>query len=174
MAEQIYRAEKFAVRPAAALVDLDDTLYEYRISHEAALEHVCEKAERLLSIAPGDFLALYEQARKQVKERLGPTAASHNRLLYFQRVIEIAGLKTQILTSLDLEQTYWRCFLTRARLFDDVLEFFDDLRLLGIPAVIVTDLTAQIQFRKLVHFGLDQHVDFVVTSEEAGIDKRGR
>ena len=57
------------------------------------------------------------------------------------------------------------------KLFDDVLEFLDDLRLLGIPMVIVTDLTAQIQFRKIVYFGLDRYFDFVVTSEEAGQDK---
>ena len=45
------------------------------------------------------------------------------------------------------------------------------LRLLGIPTAIVTDLTAQIQFRKVVYFGLDQYFDCIVTSEEAGFDK---
>jgi putative hydrolase of the HAD superfamily len=43
--------------------------------------------------------------------------------------------------------------------------------LLGIPTAIVTDLTAQIQFRKVVYFGLDQYFDYIVTSEEAGFDK---
>ena len=32
-------------------------------------------------------------------------------------------------------------------------------------------MTAQIQFRKLVYFGLDEFFDYVVTSEEAGADK---
>jgi putative hydrolase of the HAD superfamily len=35
----------------------------------------------------------------------------------------------------------------------------------------VTDLTAQIQFRKMVYFGLDHYFDYIVTSEEAGFDK---
>ena len=35
----------------------------------------------------------------------------------------------------------------------------------------ITDLTAQIQFRKLIYFGLDELFDYVVTSEEAGMDK---
>ena len=41
----------------------------------------------------------------------------------------------------------------------------------GIPTAIVTDLTAQIQFRKIVYFGLDHYFDHIVTSEEAGYDK---
>ena len=50
-------------------------------------------------------------------------------------------------------------------------ELLDDIRLLGIPTAIVTDLTAQIQFRKVVYFGLDHYFDYIVTSEEAGFDK---
>jgi putative hydrolase of the HAD superfamily len=163
--------EKFATMPNAVLIDLDNTLYHYDPAHSAALEQARVKAERILGMGARDFDALYDQSRKILKAQLGPTAASHNRLLYFQRAIELAGLKTQVLAALDLEQTYWRSFLTNARLFEGVLEFFDDMRLLGIPIVIITDLTAQIQFRKLVYFGLDHYIDYVVTSEETGEDK---
>ena len=81
------------------------------------------------------------------------------------------GLGSQVLLALDLEQTYWRTFLSNAVLFDDVKELLDDIRLYGIPTAIVTDLTAQIQFRKIVYFGLDYYFDHIVTSEEAGYDK---
>ena len=81
------------------------------------------------------------------------------------------GLGSQVLLALDFEQTYWRTFLSNAILFSEVKELLDDIRLLGIPTAIVTDLTAQIQFRKVVYLGLDQHFDFIVTSEEAGHDK---
>ena len=40
-----------------------------------------------------------------------------------------------------------------------------------IKTVNITDLTAQIQFRKMVYFDLDDLFDFVVTSEEAGANK---
>ena len=86
-------------------------------------------------------------------------------------MLEIMGLGSQVLLALDFEQTYWRTFLSNATLFDEVKELLDDIRLLGIPTAIVTDLTAQIQFRKLVYFGLDEFFDYVVTSEEAGADK---
>ena len=174
MTLSIRSAEKFAALPAAVLLDLDNTLYPYEASHRSALKQVREKCEGLLAIAPQNFDSLFSQARTEVKARLGRTAASHSRLLYFQRLIELAGLKTQVLTALDLEQTYWRSFLAHAHLFDDVVEFLDDMRQLATPIVIVTDLTAQIQFRKLIHFGLDHYVNYVVTSEEAGADKPAR
>ena len=72
---------------------------------------------------------------------------------------------------LDLEQTYWRTFLANAQLFPQAKEFLDDLRLNSIPTAIVSDLTAQIQFRKMIYFGLDHYFDCVVTSEEAGQEK---
>ena len=86
-------------------------------------------------------------------------------------MLEIMGLGSQVLVALDLEQTYWRTFLSNAVLFNDVKELLDDIRLWGIPTAIVTDLTAQIQFRKIVYFGLDHYFDHIVTSEEAGHDK---
>ena len=174
MTLSIRNQDRFRERPAALLIDLDDTLYPYAPSHEAALRQVRSKAERLLAIATHDFDVLYDRARREVKQKTGQTAAAHNRLLYFQRMVELAGLKTQVLTALDFEQTYWRTFLLHARLFDQVIEFLDDMRLIGAPIVIVTDLNAQIQFRKIVHFGLDHYVDYVVTSEEAGADKPNR
>ena len=87
------------------------------------------------------------------------------------RTAERAGFSTQPLVALQMEQAYWRAFLDSAVLFDQASDFLDDLRIAGIPVVIVTDLTAQIQFRKIIHFGLDRLVDWVVTSEEVGSEK---
>ena len=42
---------------------------------------------------------------------------------------------------------------------------------MGIPSAIITDLTSQIQFKKIINFRLDQYFDYIVTSEEAGCDK---
>ena len=167
----IHRKDLFSDRPGAVIFDTDNTLYPYDDAHAAAMDAAREKASRLLGLTPTQFDDAYGQARKQVKSRLAGTASSHSRLLYFQRMLEIVGLRTQVLLALDFEQTYWRVFLTSARLFEGVKGFLDDLRLAGIPTAIVTDLTAQIQFRKIVYFGLDHYFDHVVTSEEAGFDK---
>ena len=168
---QIGDQSRFMRLPDAVLFDTDNTLYPYDPAHAAAQKAVKEKVMDSFSISAKDFDIAFEEGRKQIKTRLGPTASSHSRLLYLQRMLEIMGLGSQVLLALDFEQTYWRTFLANAILFDDVKGLLDDLRLLGIPTAIVTDLTAQIQFRKVVYFGLDHYFNFIVTSEEAGFDK---
>jgi HAD superfamily hydrolase (TIGR01549 family) len=168
------RANAFEVLPDAVLFDTDNTLYPYDPAHKAAMDAVRAKAVRLFGIEKEKFDEAFGIARYSVKERLRETASSHSRLLYFQRMLEIMGLGSQVLLALDMEQTYWRTFLANAKLFEGVKEFLDDLRIAGIPTAIVTDLTAQIQFRKIVYFGLDHYFDYIVTSEEAGYDKPHR
>jgi HAD superfamily hydrolase (TIGR01549 family) len=168
---KILRPEQFIRLPDAILFDTDNTLYSYAPAHAAAQKAVRDKVTRTFSIEPEAFDKAFNEARSQVKSRLKHTAASHSRLLYLQRMLEIFGLGSQVLLALDFEQTYWRTFLSNAVLFDEVKEVLDDLRLLGIPTAIITDLTAQIQFRKVVYFGLDHYFDYIVTSEEAGFDK---
>jgi len=168
---KIYSKDRFNKLPDAILFDTDNTLYHYDPAHKAAQLAVKNKVIRTTSIKPEEFDRAFHDARNQVKARLKDTASSHSRLLYLQRMLELLGLGSQVLLALDFEQTYWRTFLSHAVLFDEVKELLDDLRLLGIPTAIVTDLTAQIQFRKIVYFGLDRYFDYIVTSEEAGFDK---
>lgn len=158
-------------KPKAIIFDTDNTLYPYEPSHHAAMAAVRQKAEDQIGIKPDKFDEAFQQARAETKDRLKRTSASHSRLLYLQRMLEILGLGTQILLTLDLEQTYWRTFLGRAHLFPGVKELLADLKSEGIGTAIITDLTAQIQFRKIVYFGLESFFDYLVTSEEAGSDK---
>ncbi len=168
---RIYSKSKFISLPKAVLLDLDNTLFEYGKPHRKALKSVQDKCINFFSIKATDFEKAFNSSRLQIKKELGKTASSHSRLLYFQRALENMGFGLHISIALDLEQTYWRTFFNQAILFENVKEFLDDLRMLNIPAIIVTDLTAQIQFRKLVYFELDKYFDSVVTSEEAGHDK---
>lgn len=158
-------------KPQAVIFDTDNTLYPYEPAHKAATKATEIKACNLLGVPLEKFQDAFATARKDVKTQLKKTASSHSRLLYYQRTIELLGLNTQILMTLDLEQTYWRTFLANCRLFPEVKEFILDLKSLGVTTAIITDLTAQIQFRKIIYLGLDTYFDYVVTSEEAGIDK---
>ena len=167
----IFDAARLSKRPDAVLFDTDNTLYPYDPANAAAVAAVVAKATQMFAMSADQVKAALDQARKEIKHRLKETASSHSRLLYFQRMLELLGLGSQVLLALDLEQTYWRTFLSNAVLFEGLKEFLDELRLEGIPTAIVTDLTAQIQFRKIVYFGLDHYFDYIVTSEEAGFDK---
>ncbi|MEL0097866.1 MAG: HAD family hydrolase [Planctomycetaceae bacterium] len=158
-------------RPSCLLLDLDNTIYEYAPAHQAGLDAASTAAGELLNITDKDFRQALDSAREEIKRRLGKVAASHSRLLYFQRLIERLGLSSQVASALQIEQAYWGAFLSAAEIYPEVYEFLDDLRLLGIPVVIVTDLTADIQFRKVLYWKLDRYIDWIVTSEEAGADK---
>jgi len=168
---KLINEHQFLKLPNAVLFDTDNTLYPYDVAHDAAQNAMRTKAVTTLSISPNQFDDAFHIARSQIKKDLQQTASSHSRLLYIQRMLELLGLGSQILLALDLEQTYWRTFLSKAELFEGVKELLDDLRLLGVSTAIVTDLTAQIQFRKIIYFGLEHYFDFIVTSEEAGFDK---
>ena len=157
--------------PKAVLFDTDNTLYDYSIANSTAEEAVFIKAKNLLGTNIKHFSKIYKIAKSEIKSSIPNTASSHSRLLYFQRTIELLGHNAQLLLALDFEQTFWRTFLTNAYLFNGVKEtllFFKEKK---IPIAVVTDLTAQIQLRKLTYFGLENIFDAVVTSEEVGIDK---
>lgn len=168
---KLFHPELFDRQPACVLIDLDNTLYPYAPCHEAGMAAARELAQNSLTIATADFNRCFSDARAEIKARLGAQAASHHRLLYFQRTLERAGLASRPLEALQLEQAYWRAYLDAARLFPSAMDFLDDLRLQDVPVVIVTDLTAQIQLRKMIALDLDKRIDWIVTSEESGGDK---
>ena len=168
---RVYQKEKFHQLPDAIFFDLDNTVYPYEPAHHKGMDAVRGKMIEMFSLKREDFDEVFERAKDQIKRRLKGTAASHSRLLYFQRMVELMGHESQVLTALDLEQTYWCSFLNGASPFDGLHDLLDDFRLLDIPMAIVTDLTAQIQFKKMIHLDLDRYVDCIVTSEEAGRDK---
>jgi putative hydrolase of the HAD superfamily len=167
----IRHPEALTQRPAAVFLDFDNTLFPYEPAHRSAMEATGQRASKLLGLELAAFERAHEESRRQVKMRLGETASAHSRLLYFSGALEILGLKGQPVLALDLEHTYWRTFLSASDLFPEARDFLDDLRLADIPTAMVTDLTSQIQFRKLIYFGLDKTFDYVVTSEEAGVEK---
>jgi HAD superfamily hydrolase (TIGR01549 family) len=168
---KINSPEKLKSKPDCVLFDLDNTLYPYEPAHACALNAVKIKVGKHFNLQEQTFNEAFTKAKNLTKAQLGNTAAAHSRLLYMQKLLEQLGLGSQVLFALDLEQTYWRTFLANANLFPGAKDFLDDLRLNSIPTVIITDLTAQIQFRKVIYFELDHYFDYIVTSEEVGHEK---
>ncbi|MDR3362971.1 MAG: HAD family hydrolase, partial [Desulfovibrio sp.] len=168
---KIHDPNVFTSPPRCILLDLDGTLYPYEPAHQAGMEASVGKAARHLGIARREVDAAFAVGREETKARLGATASSHNRLLYFSRGVELLGFRSQPLLALDLEQSYWWAFMINMALYDGVRQFLTTARNAGITLCLVTDLTAQIQYRKLCFLELDAFFDYIVTSEESGADK---
>ena len=171
---KINQTNLFNQIPDGILFDTDNTLYPYDPAHQKAMSALKQKISNTLNVPIKDVENNFNKSRSEVKKLLKNTAASHSRLLYIQRMLEFFGLGSQVLLALDFEQTYWRVFLSEAKLFSGLEKFLEKLRLLQVPMAVVTDLTAQIQFRKMVYFELDHYFDYIVTSEEVGYDKPHR
>lgn len=158
-------------RPQLLICDLDNTLYEYEPCHRIAMNRSLEFLAQGLGRSLQAVEHSYNQARLLVKARLGATAASHSRLLYFEQLIllEKAGFRPDLV--LTAERLYWSNFIGRMQLQPGAEEFLLSLRKANCRIAIVTDLTSEIQLRKVVRLGLQTLVDCVFTSEFLGGDK---
>lgn len=155
----------------AILLDLDNTLYDYATAHKPALDVSVKWLSEQYGESDDTVLGAYKTARSQINKELHGQAASHSRLLYFQRIAEILGQKP-CSTVLQAESLYWDTFLNHMQFRDGAIDFLDAVS--GFKIAIVTDLTAQIQFRKLIKLGIDKRFQAIVTSEESGAEKPDR
>jgi putative hydrolase of the HAD superfamily len=158
-------------RPELAIFDLDNTLYDYDLANSAGQAALNSYLSKHLGRPEMEISRLLEESRLRVKSRLGNTASSHSRLLYIRGLLVQLNIHTNAAFALECEQVFWREYLKKTRLFPGVDELFSYLRLGKTRTVLVTDLTSQIQLRKLAWLGLDKTFEFIITSEEAGGDK---
>lgn len=158
--------------PRTILFDLDNTFYLYAPCHQRGMEAVarCSILKKLFKDRES-FELEFHRARTTIKSRIPLQAASHNRTLYFQSMIEknLPVLDSRL--TLELTACYWDTFIQGMSLLEGALEFLDLLAARGIRFALVSDMTAELQHRKLVQLGLDGRFEFLLTSEEAGVEK---
>ena len=154
----------------AVVFDLDNTLYAYDPLDQEAGQRVQDFTCRMLGISKDRYQEAYQFGRAETKRKLGNVAASHNRLLYFQKTLEYMKVKPMPL-SLQMYEMYWGTFLEKMQLFPGARSLIDSLCEKGIMIAVCTDLTAHIQHRKLIALGLSDDIFCLVTSEEAGREK---
>ena len=158
----------------AVIFDIDGTIYSYVTNDKIAVESLCKFAEKNLNVAEKDFRAVYKEARRIVKEeRLTDGGARHSRVLFFQTALELLG-KNPFCHVLEMYDIYWNNFLANMQPFDGAAEFIKKLKGAGVKIALCTDMTAHIQYRKIKQLGLNHFIDFMVTSEETGLEKPAR
>jgi putative hydrolase of the HAD superfamily len=158
-------------RPSIIVFDLDNTLYDYDQPNTFATQILIEKISSQASIETSEVKSALEASRMNVKQRLGKTASSHSRLLYIAEVYRLLNLNPVAEQFLNLEKLFWDSYLSQMQLFPGANEFIQLLKKRDIPLALVTDLTSNIQYQKLMKLELDSCFDFILTSEEAGGDK---
>lgn len=149
------------------LLDLDNTLYNYDHAHAIARDESLRYFRQKFGLSEEDALIAFESAKSNNHKQLPLTASSHSRLLYFQRMFESIGA-FDVQTIMKMDAVYWETFLEAITPDPYVMDFLSEVHL---PKCIITDFTAEPQYRKILKLGIDPWIDHMVTSEEAGVEK---
>jgi putative hydrolase of the HAD superfamily len=157
--------------PELVIFDLDNTLYDYESANSAGETALTNFLHENLKISKAEIKNQLIHSRKNVKDALGATASSHSRLMYIREFLNSNDLNMHATFALECEQVFWRSYMEKMVLFEGVEEFVNYLRLSRSKLVLVTDLSTQIQIRKLAWIGLEKAFELIITSEEAGGDK---
>lgn len=151
-------------------LDLDNTLYTYELCHQYATEKAVMFISGLLNIPEKEIYKAIEGGRYRVQMDIAD-GSCHSRLLYYQKAIESLTGRTNCTITLRAEELYWSNFLEKMELREGVIELFDFLKRKKVKIIIISELTAAIQMKKLIKLGLDSRIDYLVTSEESDHEK---
>jgi FMN phosphatase YigB (HAD superfamily) len=153
------------------LLDLDNTIYSYDKSHEIAIHTVLTKFCNISNKDMPFIENLFKECRKSVKLVHKGKAASHSRFFYFQLMVEKLFSKTDINLVLQVYHLYWDVFIGEMKIYPDAAAFLHQCLLKKCPIVLVTDMTVEVQFKKIIQLDIEKYLQFIVTSDEAGIEK---
>ena len=153
----------------AIIFDIDNTLYNYTECHEKGLNKVFNHIEENYFIKKDALQKVYDKITTKVKYELDGTASSHNKAIYFKKIIEYFNLDFYIVDT--LQKIYWKQFLEEIIEFEGVTQFIRWNHELGIKIGILTDYETEYQIQKLQRLYILKYIDVIVTSEEVGIEK---
>ena len=156
----------------AVIFDLDNTLYNFDAANEFGIRALAAYTEPVFGWDYPRMKDLYEESREKLTERMGDVGSAHNRLLRFQNLLEEKKLPLHP-HALEMAKAYWRGVLDNMEPSPGAREIMEELRRMGIRIGLGTDMTAYMQYEKLIRLGLMEYMDFIVSSEEAGTDKPG-
>jgi len=156
------------------IFDIDGTMYDYEACNRAAMDAMEQYVLKHMGIDGDTFRHTIVKAGQIMKERLGYSCASvHNRLIRIQCMLE--ELEQPLFPfAQELYHLYWDTVLEKMQPYPGLLEWMSVLKERGISVAVGTNMTALVQYRKLERLGVSSFIDWIVTSEEAGVEKPDR
>lgn len=157
----------------AVLFDLDNTLYtDFHACDAYGYECMGRYAEQELGVDSATFLKAFRANRQRLGRQQPGMPPIHDRVLVAQGALERLG-RNAIRHAGALHKIYWDAMFSKMEIMPGVCELLRDLKQAGVKTAICTDMLAYIQMKKLVYLGLEEDIDYLVSSEEAGMDKPG-
>lgn len=153
------------------IFDIDNTLYDYDYANQIALKAVYQYCFEQFGWESDQIdLELKCVQEEMIQKTGGSSSVIHNRLIRFQRFLE-RQKKPIFPYAMNLYHCYWDCLIQNMIKEPELQALFYKLKEKGYQIGIATDMTAYIQYKKLEALGIFPMIDFIVTSEEAGVEK---
>jgi putative hydrolase of the HAD superfamily len=155
------------------MIDIDDTLYNYDISHTAALNGCYKSLDPSIKkkLNFKNFVYEYTSARESITKKLSPQGSCRSRLFAFNLLFEKLQINTPYLLALKFDSIYWKEFIYAISPNKEILNFVKKCKKNNLTICAVSDMQAHIQILKLKKLSLTDYIDHLVTSEEAGVEK---
>ena len=154
----------------AILFDVDDTLYAYAPCNEQALAAAYNVMRETAPIGRDAFCSLHDEVRKELAQKLAGQAASHNRVLFFKRMVERHTGADDAALVLAMHRAYWDAFFAAMRPAPKMHEVLAALASRYRLALVSNHVT-EAQLGKVRRLELERYCRVIVTSEEVGVEK---
>lgn len=153
------------------LFDLDNTLFEDQNAYDLAMKEVHNILCKVMDISFEEFKHLYKLSKSEIARELAGSAASNNKVIQFQRLIEKTNNTIDAEIVLSLYDIFWNTHLENTHLREWVIDVLKYLKDHWVKTAIVSNLTTHIQLRKINKLWLTPYIDHLITSEEAWVEK---
>ncbi len=157
----------------AVFSDFDDTLCNTRKLYDDAL-NVCHKLfneKTTYNFSFEKFTELYEKAKRETHALVPTAAASHNRAIYFQKIFEDMQEQTDYGLVYQLYETYYNYIYSNVKPYPHAIDLIRWIKQSHRKFVLVSDGSTHTRIQTLYAAGLAHYVDYIVTSEEVGMEK---
>ena len=152
------------------IFDIDNTLYSFNDSNKAALDSLREYCAKNFGWNSQDFDDKHLAVQKEIYNDLGYNGSCRDRMLRYQKMLEHSSIPLYP-HAVKLYELYWQKMIDSLSPDNERTQVFKTLHDKGIRIGIGTDMTPYIQMLKLERMEILQYIDFIVTSEEAGLEK---
>lgn len=157
----------------AVILDIDDTMYSFKRTHKKAMAALTAYIKEQFGVEPEKAETLLKKCLDIVTARTGDCAAQHNRLIRFECFLEQIGCADHW-KAIEMYHVYWDTLIDVMEPEPGLLSLVSRLKEKDIKLGVGSDMTAYIQYKKLRKLGVLPYLDFIVVSEEAGVEKPAR
>ena len=152
------------------LIDIDDTLYNYKRPHESAVRECFNQFinQFSISITYEDFFLAYTESRLKIKESLEPQGSCRSRLFAFDALFRKYNIEFTYHHAYLYENIYWDTFFLKMKVCERAFKFLQECKQNKVIVCAVTDMQAHIQVKKLETLKITDYINYLASSEEAG------